>query len=97
MTHFEFALHDHALHFIGERQKPKQIACGWSRTSYRLSGGFMSKSKLINQPLQSLSFLNRIEVFPLNILDKSYNQGIFITYRSKNYWNSFHPSNFGCS
>ncbi len=75
MAHVQIAGEQHGLHGRSQIQQAQQIRHRTARTTNRLRRLFVRKTKLIEQTLDTLRFFERIEVFPLNVLNQRHRSG----------------------
>jgi hypothetical protein len=80
MSHFQFALDEHLLHWSWQGKQSKKIGYGASRTTDRVGSSLVSHSELIDEPTDACGFFDRIEVLALYIFDQSHSERGFITH-----------------
>jgi hypothetical protein len=62
----------------GQVQQPQQVAGGAARAAHGLRCLFVRELEFVDQPLQALRLLQRVEVFALDVLDQRHHRGGFV-------------------
>ncbi len=78
VTHVQVAGQQHLLHLGCQLQQAKQVGGGAARAAYCLRGLLMGELEFLHQALQALSFFQRVEVFPLHVLDQGHDGSLFV-------------------
>src|SRR5215470_13834569 len=78
MAHVELAREQVGLHGLGKLGQAQQIGDRAAGAADRLSRGLVGESELLDQPLQALRFLERVEILALDVLDQREGEGSLI-------------------
>ena len=91
MAHFKRALHHQRLHRLSELQQAKQVGGGAARAADRIGGLLMGHAEFVHQALQTAGFLDRVEVFALNVLDQRHCKRCVVRYLAHQHGNFGEP------
>jgi hypothetical protein len=74
MAHLDIARHQHVLRRLGELQQAQQVGGRRARATDRIRGLLVGHREFVDQALDAGRFLERIEVFALDVLDQRHCQ-----------------------
>ena len=97
MAHVNITGHQHGLYRVCQIEQSQQIAGCAARAAHGLRCGFVGEPELFNQPLQALRFLERIEVFALNVLYQRHGCRCLVGHIAHQHRNAVEAGQFGRS
>jgi hypothetical protein len=74
MAHFDLAVEEERLHRFREVEQPQQVGRRGARAADRVGGLLVGQLELVDQAMHALRFLQRIEVFALDVLDQRHRE-----------------------
>jgi hypothetical protein len=78
VAHVEIASEQQRLHRLGQVEQAQQVGSGAARAADRLGGSLVRIGELVDQASDGLCFLERIEVFALDVLDQRHRERLLV-------------------